>query len=155
VQQASRAAVEAGIKSAQEPGSIDLGGETPLRLAAGLAGDPQIPDERAITMLTGWVAGACRTRIVDAIAALKEYKDADALMALSKLSALLESLPVLEPDSTNVELIADELEGWAEPALRSRVLELAGEADPKKKAVVAAMVGLADAAGQQQQQAGT
>jgi hypothetical protein len=44
---------------------VDLGGETPVRLAAGLAGDLQIPDERAITMLTGWVAGACRTRIVD------------------------------------------------------------------------------------------
>ena len=102
--------------------------------------------------MTG-VCGVAAT-VSQAIAALKEYKDADALMALSKLSALLESLPVLEPESTNVELIADELEGWAEPALRSRVLELAGEADPKKKAVVAAMVGLADAAGQQQQ-AGT
>jgi hypothetical protein len=90
---------------------------------------------------------------VQAIAALKEGNDADALMALAKLSALLESLPVLEPDSTNVELIADELEGWADPALRSRVLEIACHVDPKKRPVLAAMVGLAEAAGQQQQPA--
>lgn len=53
------------MRSLMEPGSVDLGGEDPLGLVAGLAGDLNIPDERGVSMATNWVTGACRNRIVE------------------------------------------------------------------------------------------
>lgn len=43
----------------------DLADTPPLQFIAGVAGDLQIPDERAIGMATNWVAGHCRSRIVE------------------------------------------------------------------------------------------
>jgi hypothetical protein len=60
-----RAGVEGAMRSLMEPGSVDLGGEDPLGLVAGLAGDLNIPDERGVSMATNWVTGACRNRIVE------------------------------------------------------------------------------------------
>lgn len=60
-----KAAVEAGIKSCLEPGVVDLGGYSPLRLAAGVASDVSLPERRAVSTLCGAVAGACRARIVE------------------------------------------------------------------------------------------
>jgi hypothetical protein len=53
------------MRSLMDPGSVDLGGEEPLGLIAGLAGDLNIPDERGVAMATNWVTGACRNRIVE------------------------------------------------------------------------------------------
>jgi len=60
-----RAAVDAGIKSCLEPGSVDLGDYSPLRLAAGVASDVSLDERRAVSTLQGAVAGACRARIVE------------------------------------------------------------------------------------------
>lgn len=43
----------------------DLADSPPLEFVAGVAQDLQIPDERAISMATNWVAGHCRSRIVE------------------------------------------------------------------------------------------
>jgi hypothetical protein len=43
----------------------DLADCSPLQFIAGVAQDLQIPDERAIGMATNWVAGHCRSRIVE------------------------------------------------------------------------------------------
>lgn len=43
----------------------DLADTPPLQFIAGVAGDLQIADERAISMATNWVAGHCRSRIVE------------------------------------------------------------------------------------------
>lgn len=54
--------------SCTEPGSVDqsdLADTPPLQFIAGVAGDLQIPDERAVGMATNWVAGHCRSRIVE------------------------------------------------------------------------------------------
>lgn len=54
--------------SCTEPGSVDqtdLADTPPLQFIAGVAGDLQFPDERAISMATNWVAGHCRSRIVE------------------------------------------------------------------------------------------
>ncbi len=60
-----RAAVDAGIKSCLEPGSVDLGDYSPIRLAAGVASDVSLSERRAVSTLMGAVAGACRARIVE------------------------------------------------------------------------------------------
>lgn len=55
-------------RSCTEPGVIDqadLADSPPLEFVAGVAQDLQIPDERAISMATNWVAGHCRSRIVE------------------------------------------------------------------------------------------
>jgi hypothetical protein len=54
--------------SCTEPGSVDqsdLADTPPVQFIAGVAGDLQIADERAISMATNWVAGHCRSRIVE------------------------------------------------------------------------------------------
>lgn len=64
-------------------------------------------------------------------------------MALVKLSALLEGLPgVLQPNSTNVGLIADELKTWAALNLRRNVLVLSIQIDTATGPVVGAMLGV-------------
>lgn len=65
-----RAAVDAAVRAASEPGSVDLGGEDPLRLCAGVAGDLGVDDARAVSAVRGRLAGAARARVVEAIAAL-------------------------------------------------------------------------------------
>ncbi|KIZ01654.1 hypothetical protein MNEG_6302 [Monoraphidium neglectum] len=60
-----RTAVEAGIRSCVEPGSVDLGDYSPIRLAAGVASDVSLDERRAVTVLKGLVAGACRGRVVE------------------------------------------------------------------------------------------
>lgn len=51
-----------------EPSSVDdadLADSSPLQFVAGVAQDLQLPDERAVSMLCNWVAGHCRSRIVE------------------------------------------------------------------------------------------
>jgi len=43
----------------------DLADTPPMQFIAGVAGDLQIPDERAVSLATNWVAGHCRSRIVE------------------------------------------------------------------------------------------
>lgn len=124
-----RAAVDAGIRACLDPGSVDLGGYSPLRLAAGVAGDVSLPERRAVTALQGAVAGACRGRIVDAIAAAEKSDDSGALLALAQLGALLDGMPVLTRDSPEVALVAGELNSWASVAARERLLLLVLQID--------------------------
>ena len=101
-----RAAVDAAVRAAGEPGSVDLGGDEPLRLCAAVAGDLGLADARAISVVRGRLAGAARARVVEAIAALGRGDgeddgdegsggggDGDALLALDKLASLLEGMP--------------------------------------------------------------
>jgi hypothetical protein len=51
-----------------EPSSVDeadLADSAPLQFVAGVAQDLQIADERAVSMACNWVAGHCRSRIVE------------------------------------------------------------------------------------------
>jgi hypothetical protein len=43
----------------------DLADSAPLQFVAGVAQDLQIADERAVSMACNWVAGHCRSRIVE------------------------------------------------------------------------------------------
>jgi hypothetical protein len=100
-----RATVDAAVRAASEPGSVDLGGEDPLRLCAAMAGDLGVADARAVSVVRGRLAGAARARVVEAIAALSRGDggdgeggdsnggDGDALLALDKLASLLEGMP--------------------------------------------------------------
>ena len=124
-----RAAVDAGVRACLEPGSVDLGGYSPLKLAAGVASDVSLPERRAVSTLQGAVAGACRGRIVDAIAAAEKGDDSGALLALAQLGALLDGMPVLAPGSPEVELVADELNSWASVAAREKLLLLMVQID--------------------------
>jgi hypothetical protein len=97
-----------------------------------------------------------------AITALKQEEETQALMALARLLALLEGLPgVLQPSSTNVGLIADELKTWAALNLRRNVLVLSCQLDAATGPVVGAMLGVdpaevvQDIQGQQMQQGPT
>jgi len=178
-----RAAVDAAVLAAGEPGAVDLGGEDPLRLCAGVAGDLGVADARAVSLLRGRLAGAARARVVEAIAALgrgdgdgggsdsdgddgRRGADGDALVALAKLSALLEGLPGVlggeaapsghetgdgqgqgaaagarsSPVAPEVELVAGELNAWAPVAARERVLALFCQVDPQRAALVARLL---------------
>jgi hypothetical protein len=73
-------------------------------LAPGVAQDLQIPDERAISMASNWVAGACRGRIVEAYTAAKKEDMVSANQALFQLANLLQGLPILEANSSQVNL---------------------------------------------------
>jgi hypothetical protein len=179
-----RAAVDAGVKSCLEPGAVDLGDYSPLRLAAGVASDVSLPERRAVAALRGAVAGAARARIVEVragvkgcglgtewrpaaaapcvrshprrprlaahapplnisptlprrppraqgIAALEKGDDSSALIALSQLASLLDRMPVLGgADSSEVQLVAGELNSWATVAVREKILLLMAQVRP-------------------------
>jgi hypothetical protein len=170
-----RAVVDAAVRAAGEPGSVDLGGEDPLRLCAAFAGDLGVTDARAVSAVRGRLAGAARARVVEAIAALGRGDgrggdtggsgasdesstgggaDADALLALDRLAALLDGLPGVlggeaaagaggsstEAVAPEVELVASELNKWAPVAARERVLALYCQLDPGRAALVARML---------------
>ncbi|KAI8469449.1 MAG: hypothetical protein J3K34DRAFT_279684 [Monoraphidium minutum] len=137
-----RAAVEAGIASCLDPGSVDLGGYPPVRLAAGVASDVSLPERRAVPALMGAVAGACRGRIVEALASLEKRDDGLALLALSQLSALLEGMPVLDEASVEVALVADELNSWAPVAAREKILLMVVQMDEPRAPLVARLMAL-------------
>jgi hypothetical protein len=60
-----RAAVDAAVRACLEPGAVDLGDYSPVKLAAGVASDVSLPERRAVDGLRGAVAGACRGRVVE------------------------------------------------------------------------------------------
>jgi hypothetical protein len=56
----------------------DLADTPPVQFIAGVAGDLQIADERAISMATNWVAGHCRSRIVEVGVGLRGAGESEA-----------------------------------------------------------------------------
>lgn len=79
-----------------------------------------------------------------AYTATKKGDDVAAAQALIQLASLLQGLPLLPPDSSQVGLIADELQGWADAdalqQLQSAVQQLVVE--PEQQQVVIAMLGM-------------
>lgn len=63
----------------------DLADTPPLQFIAGVAGDLQIPDERAVSLATNWVAGHCRSRIVE-VGMLGDSKSPGALSQRGRLT---------------------------------------------------------------------
>ncbi|KAF8070922.1 hypothetical protein HT031_001003 [Scenedesmus sp. PABB004] len=140
-----KAAVDGAVRRCLEPSSVDvseLADSSPLGFVAGVAQDLQIPDERAIGMASNWVAGHCRARVIEAYTAAKKGDDVAAATALAALSSLLGGMPLLSPGSSQVDLIAEELAGWAEPDVLARLGDTARTlVEPEQQAVVAAMLG--------------
>lgn len=137
-----RAAIDAGIKACLAPGEVDLGDYSPLRLAAGVSSDLGLPERRAVGVVQGAVAGACRTRIVEGIATIEKGDDLGALMALSQLSSLLAGMPVLDSSSQEVALVAGELNSWASVASREKLLMLMVQIDEGHADLVARLMDL-------------
>eukprot|EP00775_Hariotina_reticulata_P006245 gene6245-6481_t len=141
-----KAAVDGAIRRCLEPSSVDetdLADSSPLQFVAGVAQDLQIPDERAISMASNWVAGACRGRIVEAYTATKKEDLVAANQALFQLASLLEGLPILEANSSQVDLISDELTGWAERSVLEKLKAIAVQlVDPSRQGLVTSMLGL-------------
>lgn len=141
-----KAAVDAAVRSCTEPGVIDqsdLADSPPLEFVAGVAQDLQIPDERAISMATNWVAGHCRSRIVEAYTNAKKGDQVASGQCLFQLANLLTVLPIIEPGSAQVELIADELKGWADRDILQQLQEVVGQVlEPEQQKVVTGMFGL-------------
>ncbi|GBF98405.1 hypothetical protein Rsub_10470 [Raphidocelis subcapitata] len=124
-----RAAVDAAVRACLEPGAVDLGDYSPVKLAAGVASDVGLPERRAVDALRGAVAGACRGRVVEAIASLDKGDDMGALTALGQLSSLLTRMPVLDESTPEVGLVAGELNSWAPVAVREKILLLMAQID--------------------------
>lgn len=182
----------------------DLADTPPLQFIAGVAQDLQIPDERAISLATNWVAGHCRSRIVEvrwqdvvlrwqdavvivhmctfcsceavsadscahsttcsasqhayattapllpvlleqAYTAAKKGDDVASAQCLFQLANILAVLPIIEPGSGQVELISDELKGWADRDILLRLQEVLMQVlqqEPAQQKVVSGMLGL-------------
>lgn len=80
---------------------------------------------------------------LQAYTAAKKGEDVAMAQALVQLSSLLQGLPVLEANSSQVGLIADELQGWADADVLQSLQDAARnfvESDQQK--VVIGMLGL-------------
>jgi hypothetical protein len=71
-----------------------------------------------------WTPPGPQTPAPQAIATLEKGDDTGALIALSQLGSLLGGMPVLEADSSEVQLVAGELNSWAAVAVREKILLL-------------------------------
>jgi len=87
---------------------------------------------------------ACPVCWLQAYTAAKKGDDVASTQALFQLANLLMRLPIIEPSSSQVELIADELKGWADRDILLRLQEVLLQVleDPKQQQVVTGMLGL-------------
>jgi hypothetical protein len=103
-----RAGVRAAIACTQE-GSVEsaalLGGNAPARFACGLSHDLRVPQDRAVTIVHAEVAAAARQILIDAEAAYRAGNQTDILLAMLRLSGMLNVFP-LPSGSAEAELIA-------------------------------------------------
>lgn len=62
---------------------------------------------------------------------------------LFQLANLLTTLPIIEPGSSQIELIADELKGWADRDILQQLQEVLNQVlEPEQQKVAAGMFGL-------------
>lgn len=87
---------------------------------------------------------ACPVWYLQAYTAAKKGDDVASTQALFQLANLLMRLPIIETSSSQVELIADELKGWADRDILLRLQEVLLQVleDPKQQQVVTGMLGL-------------
>lgn len=79
---------------------------------------------------------------LQAYTAVKKGDDVAAAQALVQLSSLLLGLPILEPGSSQVELIAEELQGWADADVLQQLRDTAVRmVEPANQKVVFGMLG--------------
>ena len=146
-----KAAVEATVTYAQDEtdasgessllSSYDGGEKSETRFITALAGDLSLEDDRAILITRGVVASTARARILDAVKSLKENNEMDALLALIKLSNLMQHLPVLSPYGSEPELIASSLKNASSVDERKKILYLLGQLYLDGAAIWTAMLG--------------
>ena len=132
-----KTAVEAAVIYAQD--QTDMSGEAALlasfdggekpetRFITALAGDLGLEDERAVLITQGVAASAARARLLDAVKSLKENNEMDALVALIKLSNLVQHIPVLQANGPEPELIASSLRNASSIEERKKILYLLGQ----------------------------
>jgi len=139
------AAVDAAIQTAMEPmGSqaVDMGEDMATRFVSALANDLGLPEERAVSIVQASVAKASRARLLEAVAALKADNETEAVMALIRLAALLEKLPVLGGQGgAQADLIASSLQASSSVEERTKIFYLIGQLYLEGAALVASMLG--------------
>lgn len=83
-------------------------------------------------------------RVLQAYTAAKKGDDVASAQCLFQLANLLTTLPMIEPGSSQVELIADELKGWADRDILQRLQEVLQQVleAPQQQQVVSGMLGL-------------
>lgn len=80
--------------------------------------------------------------VLQAYTAARQGDHVAAAQALVQLSSLLLGLPILEPKSSQVELIAEELQGWADADVLQQLRDTAAKmVEPANREVVFGMLG--------------
>jgi hypothetical protein len=89
-------------------------------------------------------ATATATATAQAYTAAKKGDDVASTQCLFQLANLVAKMPVIEPSSAQVDLIADELRTWTDRGVLLRLQEVLLQLleEPQQRAVVGGMLGL-------------
>ncbi|KAJ9517899.1 hypothetical protein QJQ45_004187 [Haematococcus lacustris] len=144
-----RAAVEAAVSYSSDPieSGIDLGDLPPTRFLSALANDLGLSEDKAVAAVCGLVAATTRARLLEALASIKAGAagvpgaETEAVLAIIRLTSLLQKLPVLSMTGNEVPLIADSLQTSFDVEERRKAFYLFGQLFPEAAALGAALLG--------------
>ncbi|GFH17840.1 uncharacterized protein HaLaN_14550, partial [Haematococcus lacustris] len=144
-----RAAVEAAVSYSSDPieSGIDLGDLPPTRFLSALANDLGLSEDKAVAAVCGLVAATTRARLLEALASIKAGAagvpgaETEAVLAVIRLTSLLQKLPVLSMTGNEVPLIADSLQTSFDVEERRKAFYLFGQLFPEAAALGAALLG--------------
>lgn len=117
-----RAGVEAAFECAEN--AKNIGGTQPARLITALSFDLQVPLARAKSIVAATEAGLLRSRVLDAVASMRQNDDAEAMLILQRVENALSLVPMHAESSAELEMAAESLAPRLSTAEKANVMKL-------------------------------
>ena len=117
-----RAGVEAALQCAEN--AEQIGGTQASRFVTALAHDLQVPQQRAANIVAASQASTLRSRVLDAVASMRQGNSANAMLSLQSVENAFSAIPQKAEQSAELEMVADSLAERVHSEEKAKVLQL-------------------------------